>query len=80
MSTLSISTNGQITLPPEVLQIDTWKNNVEVELFCVGDTIILRPAHYQKNDDISDLGGFFKNNTITLTTEELCKPVELEQE
>lgn len=80
MSTLSISDQGKITLPPEVLQIDTWKNNSELELYSVGDTIILRPAHYQKNDDISDLGGFFKNNKITLTTEELCKPVESDQE
>ncbi len=27
-------------------------------------------------NDISDLGGFFKNNTIVLTDEELCKPTE----
>jgi len=34
----------------------------------------------QKNDAISDLGGFFKDNSIVLTTEELCKPVDLDQE
>ena len=33
MSTLSISAQGTITLPPEELQIDTWKNNSELELF-----------------------------------------------
>jgi hypothetical protein len=37
----------------------------------------LRPAHYQKSDDISDLGGFFKNNTMQLSTDELCQPVDL---
>jgi hypothetical protein len=31
----------------------------------------------QKSDDISDLGGFFKNNTVTLSTAELCEPVQL---
>lgn len=30
----------------------------------------------QKSEDISDLGGFFKNNTIVLSDEELCKPVD----
>jgi hypothetical protein len=34
----------------------------------------------QKSDDISDLGGFFKNNTIVLTDEELCNPVDFNEE
>jgi len=80
MTTLSISPQGQITLPAEVLNIDTWQNNKELILFCLGDTVILRPARYQKTDDISDLGGFFKNNNINLGTEELCKPVDLDEE
>jgi hypothetical protein len=46
----------------------------------LGDTVVLRPATYQKTDDISDLGGFFKNNTVTLTTTELCEPVQLKQD
>jgi hypothetical protein len=27
-------------------------------------------------NDVSDLGGFFKNNKIVLTDEELCKPID----
>ena len=80
MTTLSISQQGQITLPADVLQMDTWKNNKELVMLCLGDTVILRPAHYQKTQDISDLGGFFKNNAIKLTTEELCKPVDFNEE
>ena len=80
MITLPISPQGQITLPPDILQINTWKNNKELVLLCLGDTVVLRPAHYQKTDDISDLGGFFKNNAIKLTTEQLCAPVELNEE
>ncbi len=79
MITLPISSQGQITLPPEILEINTWKNSQELVMLYVGDTIVLRPAYYQKTDDISDLGGFFKNN-IKLTTEELCEPVYLEKE
>ncbi|MDD2724844.1 MAG: AbrB/MazE/SpoVT family DNA-binding domain-containing protein [Methylovulum sp.] len=77
MTTVSISPQGQITLPNEVLKIDAWQNNKELTLICLGDTVILRPAHYQKTDDISDLGGFFKNNPIKLNTESLCEPVNL---
>jgi hypothetical protein len=80
MTTLSISQQGQITLPADVLQMDTWKNNKELVMLCLGDTIILRPAHYSKTDDFADLGGFFKNNTIKLTTEKLCEPVALNKE
>lgn len=76
MTTLSISPQGQIILPPEILQMNTWKGHSKLEMFCMGDTVVLRPLHYQKNDDISDLAGFFKNNTIVLTTEELCEPVD----
>lgn len=79
MITLPISSQGQITLPPEILEINTWKNSQELVMLYVGDTIVLRPAHYQKTDDISDVGGFFKND-IKLTTEELCEPVYLEKE
>lgn len=74
MITLSISSQGQITLPADVLQIDTWKNNKELVLLCLGDTVILRPAHYQKTDNISDLG---KITTVKLTTEELCETIDL---
>ena len=80
MTTLSISQQGEITLPADVLQMDTWKNNKELVMLCLGDTVILRPARYQKTDDIADLGGFFKNNAIKLTTEELCDPVDLNKE
>lgn len=80
MTTRPISPQGQITLPPEVLQINTWKGHSELEMLCIGDTVVLRPAHYQKSDDISDLGGFFKNNAIVLTTEQLCKSVDLGEE
>jgi hypothetical protein len=31
-------------------------------------------------NDISDLGGFFKNNSIVLTDDELCKPVDFNEE
>ncbi len=80
MTTVSISPQGQITLPDDVLNISTWKNNTELTLLCLGDMVVLRPAHYDKSDEINDLGGFFKNNAIRLTTEELCKPVDLHEE
>jgi hypothetical protein len=56
--------------------MSTWQNNKELTLICLGDTVILRPAQYQKTDDISDLGGFFKHNKIKLDTETLCKPAK----
>ena len=80
MTTLSISPQGQITLPPEILQHTTWRGLSELEVCYIGDAIVLRPAHHQKSDDISYLGGFFKNNTLVLTDEELCKPVDFNEE
>lgn len=79
MITLPISSQGQITLPREILEINTWKNSRELVMLYLEDTVVLRPAHYQKTGDISDLGGFFKNN-IRLTTKELCEPIYLEKE
>ncbi|MDD5273131.1 MAG: AbrB/MazE/SpoVT family DNA-binding domain-containing protein [Methylovulum sp.] len=77
MTTLTISPQGQITLPAEVLSRDAWKNNPELVLLSVGDMVVLRPAYYLKNDDISGLGGFFANNAVHLSTEELCESVSL---
>ena len=77
MTTLAISPEGKLTLPQEVLQLNTWKNIDKLELLRLGDMLVLRPAHYQKSDDISDLGGFCKNNTMQLSTDELCQPVDL---
>jgi hypothetical protein len=77
MTTVSISPQGQITLPDDVLNI--WKNNTELTLLFLGDRVVLRPTHYEKSDEINDLGGFFKNSAIRLTTEELCQPVDLHE-
>ncbi|MEI7870342.1 MAG: hypothetical protein WCI11_20885 [Candidatus Methylumidiphilus sp.] len=38
MTTVPISPQGQITLPDDVLNISTWKNNTEMTLLCLGDT------------------------------------------
>jgi len=79
MTTLTVSPQGQITLPPEIMNRNTWKNNPELVMLTVGDIVVLRPAHYPKTDDISDLGGFFKNNQIQLSTEALCEPVNVDK-
>jgi len=80
MTTLTLSPDGQLTLPPEILQSNPWKNLNQLVMLHLGDILVLRPAHSQKTDDISDLGGFFKQNTFHLTTEELCQPVNLTEE
>jgi hypothetical protein len=49
MLTLAISPQGQVTLPNEVLQKSTWKNSEQLVLQCLSDTVVLRPATYQKN-------------------------------
>lgn len=79
MTTLTLSPTGQITLPPEVLQRIHWQTD-QLVLLSVGDMLILRPASYQKTDDISDLGGFFHKNKHQLSTEQLCQPVNLTEE
>jgi hypothetical protein len=79
MTTLTLSPTGQITLPPEILQRNHWQTN-QLVLLSVGDMLILRPACYQKTDDISDLGGFFNKNSQQLSTEQLCQPVNLTEE
>ncbi len=78
MVTLEISPQGQITLPSEVLQSHTWKNNSELVMLRLGDAVILRPAHSQKTDEFDDLGGFFKYKGSPLSTTVLCEPLNLD--
>lgn len=77
MITLTLSPTGQLTLPTEVLQNSAWKTD-KIVILSVGDMLVLRPAHYQKTDDISDLCGFFKKN-VQLSTEQLCQPIDLNE-
>jgi hypothetical protein len=44
------------------------------------EKLIAKLRIQQKSDDISDLGGFFKKNTIVLSDEELCRPVDFDEE
>ncbi len=80
MTTLTLSPGGQLTLPPDVLQQTTWKHADKLVMLCLGDVLVLRPALSSKTADISDLAGFFKRQSLPLTTEELCQPVELTEE
>ena len=52
MLTLAISSEGQVTLPNEVLQMSAWKNSGQLVLQCLGDTVVLRPATQSNSNAI----------------------------
>lgn len=54
-------------------QLDELSEESLIEL----EKIIEQLKVKQKSEDISDLGGFFKENTIVLSNEALCKPVDV---
>ena len=69
-----------MTIAEHKLNIVQQINELSEESLIELEKIIVKLKVKQKTDDISDLGGFFKNNSIVLTDEELCKPVDFNEE
>ncbi len=45
MTLLTISSEGPITLSPEISQLNTWQNIDQLVMLHLGDILVLRPAH-----------------------------------
>ncbi len=68
-----------MTIAEHKLNIIHHLDELSEELLLELEKIIEQLKVKQKSEDISDLGGFFKKNTIVLSDEELCKAVDFNE-
>ena len=80
IATITLSSKGQIVIPKEIRDELHWEPGTELTLvFCAsGITLKARPKKTGRN--LADLIGMLKHDGPPVSTEELCKSVELTEE
>lgn len=75
-SHVKLSSKGQIVIPKTIRDSLHWDTGVELTLVASESGVILQTRKKNIKKDISSLRGMLENPKISLSTEELCQPVE----
>lgn len=76
-ATVRVSSKGQIVIPKEVREAFHWQIGSELTLVATNDGVMLHSKTAQTKHPASSLRGFLKYTGNAITTEQLCRPVEL---
>ena len=76
MSTVTLSTTGQVVIPKEIRDALHWETGVELTLTAVGNGILLKATPKKRGKRLEDLRGMLKHDGAPISIEELCKPVD----
>ena len=76
MSTVTVSTTGQVVIPKEIRDALHWETGVELTLTAVGNGILLKETPKKHGKRLEDLRGMLKHDGPPIPIEELCKPVD----
>ena len=75
-SHVKLSSKGQIVIPKTIRDSLHWDTGVELTLVASESGVILQTRKKNIKKDISSLRGMLENPDISLSTEELCQPVD----
>ena len=73
---VKVSSKGQIVIPKEVRDDLHWGSGVELILVITEQGVMLRTKTQVEKQPVKSLRGFLKYSGETISTEQLCKPVE----
>lgn len=76
MSTVSLSDDGQIIIPAELLAIHAWEIGQEWEAIAVSNGILLKPKSLFPETSLSQVAGCLKYQGHSKTLEEMDQAVE----
>ena len=79
-SHVKLSSKGQIVIPKTIRDSLHWDTGVELTLVASESGVILQTRKKHIKKDISSLRGMLENPKISLSTEELCHPVDYQVE
>ena len=77
VATITLSSKGQLVIPKEVRDELHWEAGTELTLISSASGVTLKALPKKTGRNLADLIGMLKHDGIPLSTEELCKPVEL---
>ncbi len=79
-ATITLSSKGQLVIPKEIRDELHWEAGTELELISTPAGVTLRAKKPVGKRNLADLRGILKYDGPPISTEELCKPVELTDE
>jgi AbrB family looped-hinge helix DNA binding protein len=79
-ATITLSSKGQVVIPKEIRDELRWEAGTELTMVSNASGITLKAKPKRKGRNLADLIGMLKYDGPPLSTEELCKPVELTEE
>lgn len=77
---VTLSGEGELVIPKEIREELQLEAGQELTIETIAGGILLRPKRAKKKLRLEDLRGFLKYDGPPISTEELCKPVELREE
>ena len=76
MSTVTLSTTGQVVIPKEIRDALHWEVGAELTVTTVGNGILLKAMPKKRGKRLEDLRGMLQHDGPPIPIEELCKPVD----
>lgn len=77
VATITLSSKGQVVIPKEIRDELHWEAGAELTLVASGSSVTLKAKPKKVGRNFVDLIGMLKYHGPPVSTEELCKPVEL---
>lgn len=78
--TTTLSSKGQVVIPKEIRDELHWEASTELTLVSTASGVTLKAKPRKTGRNLADLIGMLKYDGPAISTEELCKPVELTEE
>lgn len=77
IATITLSSKGQIVIPKEIRDELHWEPGTELEVISTPTGLTVRSKKPADRLNLADLRGMLKYDGPPISTEDLCKPVEL---
>ena len=78
--TVTLSTKGQVVIPKELRKRLGWTSGAELIFVETSDGVLLKSKRQKGPHTLVDLIGFLRYDGPPISTEELCRPVDLNEE
>mgnify|MGYP000980203559 FL=1 len=79
-TTITLSSKGRVVIPKEIRDELHWEAGTELTLISSASGVTLKASPRKSGRNLADLIGMLKHDGPPLSTEALCKPVELSEE
>jgi AbrB family looped-hinge helix DNA binding protein len=80
VATITLSSKGQIVIPKEIRDQLHWDSGTQITLFAGASGITLKAVQKKTGRRLEDLIGMLKHEGPSLSTEELCAPVDYSED